>query len=428
MHDPAIWAICAAAIAGILIPFRRIGEWVWPAAGSLVLVLGGLLSPSRALHAVATGLDVYLFLAGMMLLAEVARREGLFDWLAGVAVRAAHGSRARLFALVYGVGVAVTTVLSNDATAVVLTPAVAAAVRAAQVDEPLPYLYACALVANAASFVLPISNPANLVIYGRALPPLERWMTTFALPALLSIVTTYALLFAVMRVRLRGTVAAELDITPLRTGGRFALIAIVVTALVLVTASALGLALGAVTFACGALVVAVLTFVVEPRESRDGGGFAALVQIVRGPSWTVLLLVAGLFVLVSAIETTGTLLALRQAVNGFAHQNLWVGALAVAAIAAVASNVTNNLPAGLLAGASVATLHGHESIRSAVALGIDLGPNLSVTGSLATILWLIALRRERIDVSRIAFLRVGVIVMPAALALAVAALVFVPHA
>src|SRR5207237_10064065 len=83
--------------------------------------------------------------------------------------------------------------LSNDATAVVLTPAVQAAVKEAEV-EPLPFLLICAFIANAASFVLPISNPANLVVYGKVLPPLGRWLLTFGLPSLLSIAVTFLVL------------------------------------------------------------------------------------------------------------------------------------------------------------------------------------------------------------------------------------------
>jgi arsenical pump membrane protein len=93
--------------------------------------------------------------------------------------------------------------------------------------------------------------------------------------------------------------------------------------------------------------------------------------------------------------------------------------LGAAAVTAAASNFMNNLPSGLIAGASVATLHGHNALRAAIAIGIDLGPNLSVTGSLATVLWLIALRREDIDVTAWTFLRAGVLVMPPALVLAV---------
>ena len=106
------------------------------------------------------GTSVYCFLAGMMLLAELARQHGVFDWLAALAMEHAQGSQARLFMLVYGIGIVVTLLLSNDATAVLLTPAVLAVVRRAK-TSPLPYLFACAFIANAASFVLPISNPAN---------------------------------------------------------------------------------------------------------------------------------------------------------------------------------------------------------------------------------------------------------------------------
>ena len=49
--------------------------------------------------------------------------------------------------------------------------------------QPLPYLLICAFIANAASFVLPISNPANLVIYGSHMPPLLQWLPRYLLPS-----------------------------------------------------------------------------------------------------------------------------------------------------------------------------------------------------------------------------------------------------
>jgi arsenical pump membrane protein len=120
----AIWTVAGVAVAGVVARPFRFPEAVWAVAGAGLLVGAGLVPAARAGAAVARGTDVYLFLAGMMLLSEVARREGVFDWVASQAVRAARGSPRRLFALIYGVGVIVTTILSNDATAVVLTPAV----------------------------------------------------------------------------------------------------------------------------------------------------------------------------------------------------------------------------------------------------------------------------------------------------------------
>src|SRR5438270_10106859 len=94
----AIWAVAAIATAGVIVRPWRVPEAVWAVAGALLLVVTGLVPWPSAWSAVARGHDVYLFLAGMMLLAEVARREGLFEWLAVVAVSHARGSAQRLFA------------------------------------------------------------------------------------------------------------------------------------------------------------------------------------------------------------------------------------------------------------------------------------------------------------------------------------------
>src|SRR5665213_2946651 len=172
-HNTLILAIAAFATLGVVIRPLRLPEYVWAVLGAAGLIALGLLPWRNAVDAAAKGMDVYLFLIGMMLLAEVARQEGLFDWLAALAIRYARGSARRLFLIIYAVGTGVTVLLSNDATAVVLTPAVYAAATAARV-EPLPYLYICAFIANAASFVLPISNPANLVIFGTHIPPVKQ--------------------------------------------------------------------------------------------------------------------------------------------------------------------------------------------------------------------------------------------------------------
>ncbi|MBD5635528.1 MAG: anion permease, partial [Candidatus Eremiobacteraeota bacterium] len=252
----AIWLICAASIAGVLSRPRGVPEWVCACAGAALLTILRLVPLPQVGRAILKGTDVYLFLGGMMLLAELARREGVFDWVASHAVRAARGSRMRLFALVYGVGVAVTIVLSNDATAVVLTPAVAAAVRKSKA-EPLPYVLACAFVANAASFVLPISNPANLVVFAGAIPSLPHWLVRFALPSLVAIVTTVVVLAFVSRESLRDAMTSDIDVSPLGRSGALVVAGVGLTAVALVTASTFGEPLGATTFACGAVVFAI---------------------------------------------------------------------------------------------------------------------------------------------------------------------------
>ena len=198
MASVLIWIISLIGIALMLLRPRGIAEWIWISGTAVLLVLTRLLPLSGAVAAVREGVEVYLFLAGMMLFSEMAREEGVFEWVADIAVGHAGDSPRRLFVWIYFVGVVVTALLSNDATAVVMTPAVLAVVRRARVD-PRPYLLACALVANAASFVLPISNPANLVVFGNGMPPLGIWLREFAAASVISILATYALLWISQR-------------------------------------------------------------------------------------------------------------------------------------------------------------------------------------------------------------------------------------
>src|SRR5258708_25885995 len=128
------WTIAASTVAAMFVRPRRIPEAIWACLGAGLLLSFHLIPFSEALCAITKGYDVYLFLTWMMVLAELARRENVFDWLAGIALRAAAGSPARLFTLVYLVGIAVTTVLSNDATAVVLTRAASRVLRRANSD------------------------------------------------------------------------------------------------------------------------------------------------------------------------------------------------------------------------------------------------------------------------------------------------------
>jgi arsenical pump membrane protein len=131
--------IVAVSILLMLIRPRGIPEVYWIGGGALLLLLLRLIPLTLAGRAVAEGSDVYLFLSGMMLLSELAREHGVFEWLSSIALRSADGSCSRLFTLVYGIGVVVTIFMSNDATAVVLTPAILTAVRKAKVSHFLTY-------------------------------------------------------------------------------------------------------------------------------------------------------------------------------------------------------------------------------------------------------------------------------------------------
>ena len=407
----AIWIIAALAVAGVLIrPFATI-EAVWAVGGAALLVVLRLITPSTALAGIAKGTDVYLFLTGMMLLAEVARSEGLFDWLAALATQHAGGSPRRLFLLIYSSVPRSRCFCRMMRPPSCSTPAVAAAVRTAKAEQPLPYLLICAFVANAASFVLPISNPANLVIYGSHMPPLLQWLPRYLLPSAVSIVATYVLLRWTQRSALRQSIAAGVPLPKLSTGGKIGAAGIVATAIVLLGASAMDMQLGLPTCIAG-LATAAVVLLFQPAKTW---------RVVKDISWGVLPLVAGLFVLVEALNETGLVASISALLRETAAHSVAGAAWAAGIAVAFGSNLANNLPVGLIGGSVLQNDHIADKITRAILIGVDLGPNLSVTGSLATILWLGALRRERVNVGAGSFLKWGAIVMPPALVFAIAA-------
>jgi arsenical pump membrane protein len=263
--------------------------------------------------------------------------------------------------------------------------------------------------------VLPISNPANLVIYGSHMPPLLNWLPAYLLPSAVSIAATYLLLRWTQRGALRQTIASDVPVPVLSGAGKTAAIGIGATAIVLLVASAFDIQLGLPTAVAGSATALVVLL----RE-RKGPWL-----ILKDISWGVLPLVAGLFVLVEALDNTGLIGSITTLLHNAAQRSAIEAAWGAGIVVAVASNLINNLPTALIAGNAVQNAHVSERIARAVLIGVDLGPNLSVTGSLATILWLTALRREGQTVSAGAFLKLGIVVMPPALLLAIgAALLF----
>jgi arsenical pump membrane protein len=404
--------IVAVSILLMLVRPHGIREVWWISGGTLLLIALRLVPLKLAGQAVAKGSDVYLFLIGMMLLSELAREQGVFEWVASLAVRGANGSCARLFLLVYSAGTLVTIFMSNDATAVVLTPAILTAVRKAKVS-PLPYLFACALIANAASFVLPISNPANLVVFHTGMPPLGKWLADFGVPSALSILVTFLVMHLLFRNELCKSIERQVEETKLSGSGKVVLAGLALMIAVLLTASAMKKDLGLPTCLAALVITAVVS--IKARSNPIG--------LVREISWATLLLVAGLFVMVGAIESQGALSLTQNWLAWASSLGQNRGAMVVGFAVGIANNIVNNLPLGLIAGGTIQAAHAKGLMANAVLIGVDLGPNLSVTGSLATILWLLALRKnpggaieaERLDVSFWKFLKIGAVAMPLAL-------------
>lgn len=400
-----LWGACLFAVAGLLLRPWQLPEALWTSLAAVTLPLAGILAWPDVGRAIASGKEVYLFLLGMMLLSEVARQEKLFDWLAALALSRARSSGQRLFLIIFAVAIVTTAFLSNDATIILLTPPVIAVASKAKID-PYPSLLACAFVANAASFLLPISNPANLVLYGGAPPGLVPWLGRFLAPSCMAIGISFVMLFLMMRHRIKVEFSQSEPLPELDATARFSALALFVITLLLTLVSFMHGSLGWATAAGGVALYAVITL------CRRQSPLPGLSEI----SWSVFPLVASLFVLVAAVEQSGVIASLVRFILACGH-----GTEAVMVTGfgmAILSNIINNLPSGLMAAQLAPMLSSHGSaFQDALLIGVDLGPNMTLSGSLATVLWLIILRKHDLEMSYGRFMCFGMaLTVPALIA------------
>jgi arsenical pump membrane protein len=391
-------ALLIAVLAMVLVGLRPKGipEWVWAIAGAISLLVFGFEPTASALRAIGDQWNVLLFILGLMGISAGAECSGLFEWVADVVLERAGGSRRRLFVAIFLTGGMLTVLLSNDATAIVFTPVVFRAVAKLGIDA-LPYLYACTFVADTASFGLPFSNPANLLVVRQ--PQLVPYALHLGPPMLAALAINLAIFLWLFRKEVRGRYRLEPSpsLPPL---GKRALIAMLVVAVAYMGALLAGWPLGPVALA-GAVVV-LAAGAVGPREAFEHIG------------WSTFVLLAGLFVLLDGVARTGLVGLALGALHDAARDGPLATILAAAFGSALTSNVLNNLPIAIVSGA-IAAHAGSGPLSYALIAGVDLGPNLTTMGSLATILWLAVLRERGLEVSPLEYLRLGLSVVPAML-------------
>jgi arsenical pump membrane protein len=397
----AVLALGAALTAAVLRD-RRAPEALVALGGAAVLLLAGVLEPSAAWdEAKALGPTLAL-LAALLVLGDGCERAGLFDALAARIAVAARGSGRRLLTLAVAAAAVVTAVLGLDATVVLLTPAVLVAAGRARLPAR-PAAYACTHLANSASLLLPVSNLTNLPAFRAAHVSFARFAALMALPWLVAIAIERVALGRFFRAEVQARApAADAMTSPPLPRAPLAVLAATLAGFAL--SSPLGFD-PAWPAAAGALVLALCT----PRAGAAG--------VVRAVDLPLLGFVLGLGVIVRAVTAHG----LGDAIGGLVPAGDGLGALLLAAaVAAVLANVLNNLPA-LLVLLPAAAASG-PAVVLAVLIGVNAGPNLTYTGSLATLLWRRVLHERDAAPDLGSFTRLGLLTVPPILASATVAL------
>jgi arsenical pump membrane protein len=397
--------IFALTVGLVFLRPKGLNEAWFTVGGGLAMLLLGLETPAQAWKMVLDGKDSLLFLVGLLLLAELMQASGFFEWASIHAARAAQGNGKTLFRNVFLLGAVVTALLSLDTTAVMLTPVVMAFVTRLKL-EAKPFLFACAFVANTGSLLLQVSNLTNLLFAGAFHWSFFAFTLRMALPQILVLALNLFLFRWLFRSSLPDSFQAEELPKPgdvVRDEGFFR------TATLIFLAVILGYFVGA------ALHVPPYVFAISGAVLLLGVGLRAgwvRLGIVREISWSVFPFVIGLFVVIRAMENLGlTQLVGRGFAAGGGSKVLTV--LIGTFGAGVGSNVVNNIPMALL---SISSLrNGGDLIRYAALIGCNIGPNLTVAGSLATMLVITSARKRGEDVGAKDFFVVGLKVTPALL-------------
>ncbi len=379
-----------------------------PAAA--LLVVTGALSLAAARSEAEKLLPVLGFLAAVLVLGRLCEDEGLFAAAGERLAQASGGRPGRLLAGVFWLSSVTTAVLSLDTTVVLLTPVVYETATRQRL-APKPHVYACGHLANSASLLLPVSNLTNLLAFAAAGVSLVKFGELMALPWVAAIAVEYVVFRRFFAADLAAAGQPDGERSPRSSeAGAVPLFPVVTVAATL--AGFVAASLAGVSPAWAALGGACLL-----AGRRLVSGKATPVSLVRAAGVPFLLFVLGLGLVVTAVVANG----LGGAVTGLLPGRSSLAALlAIAGIAAVLANLVNNLPAVLVLLPAVAG--GPPGRVLAVLIGVNIGPNLTYAGSLATLLWRRLLRERDQEPDLGEFTRLGLLTVPAGLAAATVAL------
>ena len=405
MNEAIALIALAASLTAAVARWRRAPDWAVAVAAAVVVVIVGALSLHGARTALGRLGPTVGFLAALLVLADGCRRAGVFDALGALMAFGSRRRPRRLMGVVFLAAATTTAVLSLDATIVLLTPIVFAT-AARLPTSPRPHVYACSHLANSASLLLPVSNLTNLLAFTACGVSFTRFAALMALPWLVAIAIEWVVLSRVFADDLRQA-AEPAPAGEDATRPHLPAFALTVVALTLVgfgISSIVGVA--PVWFAAAGAVALTL------RRPPDSVG-----ALVSAAEPTFLVFVLALGVVVTAAGVNG----LSSVVDSVTpHGSSLLALLGVAAVSAVLANLVNNLPATLIIVAVVSASAPAGVL--AMLIGVNVGPNLTYVGSLATLLWRRIVHAHDEDVDLGEFLKLGALTVPATLVAATAGL------
>jgi arsenical pump membrane protein len=398
-------------LVGIMTRPWKLNEMMFALTGAGLLIILGLTTPGMALATLIGEWNTFFFFLGMMSISALAEVAGLFDWLAVQAAKWSGQSVWRLFLNTFLLGSLISMLLSNDATALILTPIVYSLVTRLRLPV-LPFLFACIFIADTASFLLPVSNPINIIVTSQFSLPLLTFLRLLTIPCLVVIGINIGVFFLLYRRFLRGTfdlkrLPAQQETIKNQRYFRYTCIVLGLVAAAYIMASATQFPLSLVALGGALLLLAGALY----WKQTD------FVQMGKQISWSIFGFIAGMFVIVQAVESTGLTARFGQLLLQFSGGTNFGAAMIGTVGSALGTNLVNNVPMAVILTSALrsiqhAPLVVQHGFIAATIFGCDLGPNLTTVGSLATVMWLLILRQRNMDVSGLDYFKVGIVVTP----------------
>ena len=387
---------------------RGLPEIVIAGPAAVIVLLTGVVTLDEAREELTSMAPTVVFLVAVLVLAHAADALGVFRWVSQILQQKSLADPHRLLIYVFGAAALTTAVLSLDATVVLLTPAVIAAARSIGASTR-PHSYASAHLSNSASTLLPVSNLTNLIAFAATGLTFLHFTALMALPWVVTIAVEYLIFRLFFRSELARGDSAEPPVAARSAPAP-------ILPLTVIGMTLLGFAVSGF-------------FGIEPAWiAVVGASVLGAIALARHRTTTAKMLYAAdlwfcAFVLVLGIIVAGVA---NGPVGEWIAQILPGGTsygslLFVAAVAAVASNLVNNLPATLLMIAALGTA-APPALVLAMLIGVNLGPNLTYVGSLATMLWRRVATSAGAPPTLATFTLLGVITTPLTLLAAVSAL------
>jgi len=383
--------------------------------GAALMFLTGQETVQQGIHIAIKGMDVLIFLFALMLLSSLLDKSGFFEWAAIWTIRWANGNGKTLYRNVFLLGMLTTALLSLDTTAIILTPIVLSFVKRLKLPA-LPFLIACAFIANTGSLLLPVSNLTNLLFQGAFKFSFTAFALRMAVPQIVVVMLNYILFKFYFRNKLptRFDMAELPEPYSVIVDKRYFLGAVAI--LIAVTIGYfVGSLYGIPPYIIAWIATAVLFCWGLWRKQVN-------LQVAKGISWSLFPFIVGLFIVIQGVENLGLGKIAVRGLLSIGHTPMLLQMLCASFGTAIGSNIVNNIPMALLSISVLNEAHTASTIQFAALIGCNIGPNLTVAGSLATMLVITSARQKGEKMRALDFFKVGIWATPLLLAAAIVTL------